>query len=236
MAKTALQLVNNVLKQAHRISGSQGELTTFTDSARQNWIDTALQAANETIDELYSAAGMMLPQIISEGTIVLADGDRSYPFTGALIYELLVDETNGRYLEPYPGGFEQLIADQPIPSDFTGLPLFYAIDPTNGELYLDREPTASEVGLTYKFRAEKDGVLDDVADTVPFEDKVYRALIPAVVQMFTFYDKKEFAGEIYSMSMGRAARYLTKQPPRDFYGPVRVSHDAFSGVAFPFEE
>lgn len=236
MPKTALNLVNEVLKQAHLISGSQGELTTFTDSARQGWIDRALQAGNETIDELYNRAAIPMPTISAEFTITLVAADRDYAFTGAMIDPpLLVDETNGRFLTPYPGGWNALLKDQPIPSNFTGTPNHYVIEPVNGQIYLDREPTASEAGLVYKGRAQKDGVLAATTDNVTFEDKVFRAVVPAVVQQFLFYERKEFAQGLYDQSLARAARLLRKEPARDNWQP-RVAPHSRTGIAFPFED
>src|SRR3990167_4966403 len=166
--KTLLNGVNEVLKRAKLIQGDAGALTSLTDSARQLWVDTIIQCWNEVVGELYRETGTPVPTMIAEGTITLATNDRDYALAGGagndVLYFPLVDETNGQYIYEYSGGWMKLRQDQAIPADYTGLPNYGAIDPTDGELYLDRIPTATENGLVYKYRYQKDGVLDSAAD------------------------------------------------------------------------
>ena len=54
MAKTLLNAVNEVLNNTRHISGTDGALTSLTDSARQVWIDGAVTSLRDTVQELYS--------------------------------------------------------------------------------------------------------------------------------------------------------------------------------------
>ena len=237
MAKTLLNGVNEVLKKAKLIQGDSGLLTTLSDSPRQIWIDNAVQAWNEVVEELYSAISKPMPKELAEDTITLATNDRDYSLASGLVtlHFPLMDETNGQKIYEYEDGYLNLVASQPIPANFTGLPLYAVIRPTDGLLYLDRLPTASENGLVYKYRYDKDISMSAAADTVPFNDTVFRALVPAVAELFNFYHRREFNEGIWKVSMGRAARALTGTTPRASYLPAKVRHSAMSGVAYPFE-
>src|SRR5690606_17922535 len=101
-----------------------------------------------------------------EGTITLVANDREYALADGLVqlHWPLLDETNGQYITPYPGGFMQMKIDQPYPDNETGLPMFGAINPQNGELYLDKLPTANEAGRVYTYWYDKDISLSAAAD------------------------------------------------------------------------
>ena len=234
MSKTLLNGVNEVLKKAKLIQGDSGSLSTLTDSPRQVWVDNAVQAWNETIEELFSVTGKPMPSELAESTITLVTNDRDYALASDLVslHWPLLDETYGQYIEE--SEYLRLVASQPIPADFTGLPLYGAIRPTDGQLYLDRIPTASENGLVYKYRYDKDISLSTAAATFPFSDTVFRSLVPAVTEIFNLYHRREFSEAVYTVSMGRAARLLTQTPARTSYLPEKV-RSSLDGVGYPFE-
>ena len=242
MSKTLLNGVNEVLKKAKLIQGDSGALTSLTDSARQVWVDTIIQAWNEILIELYHASGRMLPKFVTSESITLVTDDRDYAVTGDTWFWPLLDETNGRYISEYRGGFEQMIRDQPVPANFTGLPLFGVVEPESGELYLDRIPTSSENGLVYKVWYQEDGEMSTAAAEFPFSDSAFIALVPAAYEKFRFHDRPEIdaeairrSDEAFRRSMAQGGALLTKTPARRSYGPGRVTHDQLSGIAFPFE-
>ena len=236
MSKSLLNGVNELLKKAKLIQGDSGALTTLTDSPRQVWVDTAVQVLNEVMEELYSVSGVPLPKELAESTITLATNDRDYALASDLVslHFPLLDETNGQFLYEYNGGYLALVAGQPVPADFTGMPLYAVVRPTDGQLYLDRIPTASENGLIYKYRYDKDISLSTAAATFPFSDTVFRALIPAATELFNFYHRKEFSEGIFKVSVGRAARLMTNTQPRTSYLPSRIRGGG-AGIAHPFD-
>ena len=225
---TLLNGVNEVLQRVHWID-SEGELGSLTNSAKQTAIDLTVQIWNEQIDHLYSETGVPYPKELATSTITLTNGDRDYALPTDLVqlHYPLLDETNGRYITEYPGGYMQIVRDQPIPSNHTGVPISAAIRPTDGELYLDTVPTADEQGLVYTLWYDKDLELTDAGDAMPFSDAVFRALVPAVAEVFKLYrnGKEDFTQGSYRMSMARAARLVTQQQPRRHWTPVRIRAD-----------
>lgn len=219
MAKSLLNCVNEVLKKVKVIAGDAGELTSLTDSGRQIYIDNAVQAWNEATDQLYSVSNKPLPKEIGEATITLNNNDRDYSLKTDLVQLRwpFIDETNGRIIQEYPGGYVSLVSSQLIPSNHTGMPYYAAIRPTDGKLYLDAIPTASEVGLVYKYRYDKDLSLSSAASTVPFNDATFRAMVPAVAELWKRGQNQSFDAEIYNMSIGRASRLMTNVQQRSSY-------------------
>lgn len=219
---TLLEGVNAVLKKVDVLDDG-GELTTLTDSARQSYVDMAIQSLNETIDHLYSLIEKPKPKVLGEETITLATGDRDYALDSTLVilrrdYHL-IDETNNHIISILgEDGYRQIIHGD-IEQDDTGLPSAAAIRPTDGQLYMDRIPTANENGRVYKYRFEKDLELTDAADVFPFTNAVYRAVIPAAAELWKFYRHHELNQGMFSASLARAARFLLTLPAKDSWMP-----------------
>jgi len=75
---TLLQGVNEVLKKVSVIQGDTGALTTLSDSAKQVFIDPAVQSWNEAVDQLYSISNKPKPKELVKASITLATGDRDW--------------------------------------------------------------------------------------------------------------------------------------------------------------
>lgn len=225
MAKTLLNAVNEVLKKVGMIHGDSEALTTLSRSAIQRSIDIAIQVINEGIDDLYTTSGVPLPNMQDESTITLVTGTRSYALASTLVRlqdEPMVDQTNNQYLEPYPGGYNQMLIDDPERDD-TGLPQYYAIKATNGQIYLDRAPTSVENGRIYTYQFDKDLVLTVLGDTVPFKDIVFRAMVPvwALLWQRERRGAKAFDPALYKKRMGTASGLLRQVTPRTSYNNKR---------------
>lgn len=220
MSHTLLDGVNEVLKRVAMIHGDAGELTSLTSQSRQRSIDIAVQAINEGNDELYSTAGVAQPSGQAESTITLVNATRSYSLASDLVRLRwpFIDKTNNQYLYQYPGGYNQAIFDDPEQDD-TGLPNFAAINPTSGNLHVDRAPTTVEAGRIYTYQYDRDLVMDTATDTFPYTDAVFRAMVPVWAQLWRRDQQKDFDTALYTLSVGRAARLLSRQLPRDSYYP-----------------
>ncbi|MFQ5623745.1 MAG: hypothetical protein ACE5FS_10150 [Paracoccaceae bacterium] len=223
MAKTLLNGVNEVFKRIKLIQGDAAALTSLTDSARQHSIDLAIQIWNEVVDEIYDTSGAIRPNGLAENTITLATSDRDYALqsdVNKLLFPLL-DETNGRKIFEYEGGYLAMVQEQIVPANWTGLPLYGTIRPTDGELYLDRIPTSDENGLVYKYRYLKDMELSVAADTFPFGDVVFRSLVPVVAEIIRQESDKEtdFKSRMsilrQSHRFGVAVSHLNQRRPRE---------------------
>lgn len=220
MAKTLLNAVNEILKRVGQVSGDSGELTSLTVPARQTDVDIAVQVINEGIDELYSATGNPAALTQAENTITLATDDRSYALETDLVQLRfpLIDKTNAQYMWEHPGGYNGILTFDPEQDD-DGQSFFAAISPVNGELYLDRIPTASENGNIYTYQYDKDTSLSLQTDEVPFNNSIFRAMVPAWVQLWKRERNNEFDGDLFESSIGRASRFLSQTQPRDNYNP-----------------
>lgn len=218
--KTLLQAVNEVLKRTAIIAGDAGLLTTLTDTARQVSIDQAVQVINEGIDELYTTSEISQPNEQAEGTLTLLNGTRFYTLASDLIQLRwpFIDKTHTQWLYQYPGGYNAMLIGDPEQDD-TGLPYYASIRPTDGKLYLDRAPTTVEAGRIYTYQYDKTLELDAAADTVPFNDAIFRAMVPAWVQLFKRERRNEFDEALYKLSVGRASRLLTMKQMRSHYNP-----------------
>lgn len=220
MAKTLLNAVNEVFKRMSLIAGDAAALTSLTDSARQHWIDLAVQVVNEANEELYSSSNTPLPNGQAESSITLVTGTRAYTLQTGLVRLRfpMIDKTNAQYIVEYPGGYNaMLLAD--MEQDDTGLPHYAAVRPTDGYLHLDRAPTSAENGRIYTYQYDKDIVLSAAADQVPYKDAVFRAMVPVWVQLFKRDERNEFDAALYRANMGRAARLMRQTPPRTDYSP-----------------
>lgn len=220
---TLLQGVNRVLRRVQIITS---DLSSLTASGKQPWVDTCVYAWNEVILDLYQIANKPVPKELATSTITLVTNDRDYALASDVIQLRypFKDETNGRYITEYPGGFMQMQLDQVFTSNEVGLPYLGCIDPTDGEFYLDKIPTSSENGLVYRYWYDKDIELSAVDDEFPFNNAVFLSLVPAVAERWRLENQQKFNDGLYNRSMGIAVNYLTQKQQRDSYLPMRTTH------------
>lgn len=219
---TFLAAVNAVLKRVGVIQGSSGELSSFTDAARQQDVDICLEIWNEIIDELFRVG--VLPQETAEGTLTLATSQTSYSFSSDMSITDFVkmasnpfDSTNENILTEYPGGWRALfMVDR---SDRNGQPRHFAINTSNGNMEIDATPTSDENGDTYTFLYEKSQNLTSTTDTFPFEDDVTRTLYPAVGQAWKRERNGEFDEGLFMFAMARAAHMINPTEQKRRWGP-----------------
>jgi hypothetical protein len=218
--KTLLNAVNDMFQLANIIAGDADALSGLTDSARQHDIDACILALNQTIDELYSSSEVPLPQQQAESTVVLVTGTRAYSLVANFnrLHWPLIDKTNTNYIYEYAGSYDDLLSLDPEQDD-TGLPLYGVIRPTDSKLFLNVAPTSAENGNTYTYQYDKDLELSLAADNVPFNNAVYRAVIPAAFQVWKRERRGEFDNGLFKAHLGRSARLLTQVPQRTSYSP-----------------
>ena len=235
MALVFLDAVNETLKRVGSIQGDAGELVTgtgtddeFTDSSRQRDIDLAIQIWQESLHELLSLG--LFANEASTATITLVAGQREYTMATDKVFErfagktertqVLRGATTGLIVRPYPGGYDQMLVDQPVATDFIGDPNHYAISPVNGDIRLDREPTTDNAGDTYNALIETVQALTSTMATETFlwTDTVTTALIPVVAETWLRTMKKEFDAAQFTRSLTRAASIASKKQRRTRWG------------------
>lgn len=220
MAKTLLNACNEVLKRAGIIAGDAGLLTSLTDSARQVSVDAAVQVVNEGIDDLYAVTGIAHPNEQAESTLTLVTSTRAYTLATDLIQLRypMIDRTNTQFIGEYPGGYNAMLIADPEQDD-TGLPMYGAFRPTDGKFFLDRAPRAEENGRIYYYQYDKNLALSILTDTVPFNDAVFRAMVPAWLQLWKRERRNEFDAVLYRKSVGLASALLSQKQARESYSP-----------------
>lgn len=247
MAIVFLQAVNAVLKRVGEIAGDSQELATstvtstatglvatdaFTDSRRQHKIDIVIQLWNEAGHEVFRLGAFA--QECASATLTLIDGQREYDLPSdfermaGYTYgqRVMRGATNGVLLFEYPGhpgGYQQMLADQPTASDYQGDPSFWAISPVQSKIRLSAVPTSAQAGHTYNFMYHKRVSLTSTmaTSTLPFSDSVADALVPVVVEGYNRVMKKEFDAVFFENAINRAVEFLTANERRSRYGPYR---------------
>ena len=216
--KTLLNGINEVLKKVSIIN-SNTLLTSLTNSGKQVFIDNAVQAWNEVTDQLYSKDDILRPYQGAEDSITLVAGTRTYGLPDDLIQLRwpLHEETQGVYIYEYEGGYEELRQILVQPANYTGQPLSAAISPIEKELFIDMIPTSTEAGYKYTFLYWRDTVLERATDQFPFDDGVFRAMVPAVSEVWKRNQHNRFDDNMFKASFGRALRMVKQQPENPTY-------------------
>jgi hypothetical protein len=222
MTVTLLDSVNLLLKRVGLIAGDAMPLTTLTDSARQRAIDLAIQVIGEGVDELFTAQDLPMPLGVGEGTISLDTGVKAYQLAANMMRLRfpIIDRVNRQFWTEFPGGYEALLASDPSQSA-TGLPNYACIRPTDGWLFLDRTPQATEDGKVYTYEYDKALTFALATDVMPFSEPVARGMVPAWAQLWKreMRGASEFDTALFTSSLGRAARLLTRKQSRTHYSP-----------------
>lgn len=244
MAIVFLQGVNAVLKRVGEIAGDSEELATstvtststglvatdaFVDSRRQHKIDIIIQLWNEAAHEVFRMGAFA--QETASATMTLVADQREYDLPSD--FEKLAGSqyrtramrgvTNGIIVYEYPGGYEQMLVDQPTASDYRGDPSFYAISPVQSKIRLSATPDTAQAGQTYNYLYHKRVSLTSTmaTSTLPFSDSVADSLVPVVVEGYNRVMKKEFNADFFEGAINRALEFLSYNRRRDFYGPRR---------------
>lgn len=221
--KALLDGVNQVLTKVGVLDSNSGLLANLVNSGKQTFIDLAVQVLNETVDEIYSLLDKPKPTQLAESTITLVADDRDYVLATDLVMLLpdfgLISESDSHVIFILKDdGYRQIILGD-LEQDDTGLPTTAAIRPTDGQLFMDRTPTSAQAGRIYRYRYTKELELVAATDEFPFGNTVFRAVVPAAAEMWKRERHKDFSQGLVKLSLGRAARLISKQPARDSWMP-----------------
>jgi len=241
---TLLDGINRVFKHVGLVQGDLSDLTSLTDTARQNDIDLVQQFWNLEISHLFELVGRPMPQEQKEGSITLVSGQREYdpPSDYLQIQWPMLDEDQGRYIDLFPGGFMALRNSQPFPENHEGVPNFAATRPDNGKFYLDTIPQDEDAGRIYKFFYDRSLRLTDASDPMPFNDTVLDQMVVVVAERWELKrrnkDQEEvfglptFRATAYNRALALAAAYLNPNKRKTGYKPFH-STDNFN-ITDPF--
>src|SRR3990167_5494320 len=241
MTVTVLQMMNASLKRVGVIQGDQGSLATstvtstatgltateaFTVSAHQRQIDVMLQLWNEAFHELEGIG--LVPDTAATATMTLVTAQREYAVPADFeqmagddyLARVLRGATTGLRVYEYPDGYARMLADQPVATDWTGDPGYWAINPSAVAIRLDREPTSGQSGNTYNYLYQKRLSFTSTMATspLPYSDTVIDSLVPVVSEAHTRVFKKEFDAGMFRASLTRAVGFVTRTRRRNSYG------------------
>ncbi|HEX9472504.1 MAG TPA: hypothetical protein VF957_23510 [Bradyrhizobium sp.] len=225
MSYQFLDGVNKVLERLTIVQGADGLLTSFTGDPRANDISVCIQAWNEVVQELADSADL-LPGLTVQGSLTPVATQREYAIPTTTpqmeIVRTVVNQTRRLPLLPYPGGFQQMIIDQPDPTIFIGTPIRWCISDVTGKIRFDFTPQTADQSDTYQVYGEPRIALANTTDTFPFTDTVVDQLIEGVAQRWkrsrrpSEYDEAE-----YQRSQAAAIRWIRRETPPQSYGPTR---------------
>ncbi len=229
MAETLLTLTNLV---AHAAGLITTDYTALTGNSNQQDVDNIISAINEVVDDLSDLG--VYPVQTATGTIALVVGTRAYAVASDFVAlvpgpkwaasGLLMDFTTGMWMTEYPGGYEQLRADQNIPSNFTGIPRHWTMQPTTGKFYLNAIPQTADLNpartYSYDYRVATSFVSSSPTATFPFADEVTQRLVPSIIQAFSRERHRDtYEERLYLKALARAAGVVSRLPQRSHYGP-----------------
>jgi hypothetical protein len=219
MAHSLLDAVNFTAKKAHLIQGESGELSSLTNAAYQSDVDLIVDSIQEVIKTLLTFGGVE-PDMSSTGTVTLVDGTREYaPASDFQVLESnkMVNQTDGKWLSPYPGGYLGMFEAQHQPASYVGNPNYYCINPANGNFRLDTTPDSGQDGEVYTYVYQKSLSLSLAADTFPFHDEVVEDLIPAFAEFWKMQRDQNFNESLFNNSLSMAVRKIKGTPMRTRY-------------------
>jgi hypothetical protein len=220
MAIQFLTAVNETMKRVGMIAGSDGELESFeVTDGRQASVDRMIQIWNETLRLLYNTSGEPFPTEQQQSTITLVDQQREYDLPTDLerINWPLNNDDDGQVIRAFGGGFQKMRIIQRQPDNWTGLPIWAAINPINGKLRMYTIPQADDGGRIYQLYYEKRLTLQFTNDTFPFSDTIVEELYSPVAAVWRA-DKGEGIDELTARrNLSIAASLLSKQPLRQKY-------------------
>lgn len=218
---TLLDCVNQTLMRANWIdTANVGLLSSLTYSPLQHEIDICVQVVNEGVDELYNSTDISLPLEGAESSITLATGTREYSLASNLVVLTwpIVNRVNNQYLTQWQGTYNDFLLIDPQQNQ-SGLPILAMISPITGFLRVDRAPDSTNNGQVYTYEYQKDTGMVNSTDTVPFNNTVFRSMVPVWVQLLKRELRNEFDQNLYDIALGRASRTVTEEPWKDNWAP-----------------
>ena len=233
-----LTAINDTLKRVGVIAGDTQNLVTSTvtststgltatealqsQSAIQHQVDIMVQLWREGINELFISGE--LAREAATGSIVLVANQREYALATDFEYffdpPCLRSATEQDVIYQYPGGYHQMLIDQPVASDWIGNPRAFAMSPATDTLRIDTHPATGDAGDTWYYLYSKLITFTSTMATtaLPFNDGVYISLMPAIAQWWERSMKNDFDPDQFSVSLSRAVRTARRMPPVSKYG------------------
>ena len=170
---TLLEAVTRILRQNAILRGDTDAPTSFADTNHNASMQLAIVAIQDETAALLSER--LIPYEKTSSTITLANGTRTYALAADFVNfygdPLFYDSTDNRMIPHYPGGQENLrIADFKYQTA-SGAPNWWYWEPTTTKkVGFYQVPDATYGGRSLSYDYEKEIVLDEASDTMPFHN------------------------------------------------------------------
>lgn len=170
---TLLEAVTRILRQNAILRGDTDAPSSFSDTNHQASMQLAIVAVQDEMAAL--TADKLLPYEKTSATITLATSTRTYALESDFVnfygYPHFYDETGNRVIPEYPGGQVQLQLVDYRYLTAEGAPNWWYWEPgTSKKVGFYQVPTSEYNGRTLKYHYEKEIVLDEASDTMPFHN------------------------------------------------------------------
>lgn len=170
---TLLEAVTRILRQNAILRGDTDAPTSFSDTNHNASMQLAIVAVQDELAAL--TADRLIPSEKTSSTISLTTSTRVYSLASDFInfygFPHFYDATDNRIIPEWAGGQENLQIANPQYDTQTGTPNWWYWEPSTTKkvgFYQVPDSTFSGRSLTYHY--EKEIVLDEADDTMPFHN------------------------------------------------------------------
>jgi hypothetical protein len=170
---TLLEAITRILRSNAILRGDTDAPTSFSDTNHNASMQIAIVAVQDEIAAL--TADKLLPYEKTSATITLANGTRTYALESDFVnfygHPHFYDTTEERIILEWPGGQESLQLVHWKYQTETGTPNWWYWEPTTSKkVGFFQVPNSTYDGRSLTYHYEKEIVLDDAADTMPFHN------------------------------------------------------------------
>lgn len=231
---TLLEAVTRILRSNAVLRGDTDAPSSFSDTNHNASMQLAIVAIQDEFATL--AADRLIPYEKTSATITLATSTRTYSLESDFVnfygFPHFFDSTDNRIIPMWPGGLESLqLADFKYATT-EGSPNWWYWEPTTSKkvgFYQIPNSSFNSRSLTYHY--EKEIVLDEASDTMPFHNSTEaNAFCWAAGRRFKFmFEDVENKGDIqgildndvsYRTARGTLIRLIRGTNAPGYYAPV----------------
>jgi hypothetical protein len=170
---TLLEAVTRILRSNAILRGDTDAPTSFSDTNHNASMQLAIVAIQDEIASI--TAGRLIPYEKTSSTITLATDTRTYALQSDFVnfygYPHFYDSTSNRLIPEWPGGQEGLQLVDFTYQTRSGTPNWWYWEPTTSKkVGFYNVPDSSFNGRSLTYHYEKELVLDEASDTMPFHN------------------------------------------------------------------
>ena len=230
---TLLEAVTRILRTNAILRGDTDAPSSFSDTNHNASMQLAIVAIQDEMAAL--TADRLIPYEKTSNTITLVDGTRAYALQSDFVnfygHPHFYDSSANRLIPEWPGGQENLqLADFSYLTR-TGSPSWWYWEPTTSKkVGFYNVPDSSFDGRSLTYHYEKELILDEASDTMPFHNTTEANTFCQMAGrrfkfMFEDVDNKADIAQIlendvsYKNAKGTLIRLIRGVNPAGYYAP-----------------